>query len=327
MFRATCLSLLRSICPTDAEYVARVRALPPTIVGEVSFGFSLFRGEIVSIACLPDEVATSRGRQEIARAARIAVDRGATVIGLGALTSPATAGGSWLVERLPAAVTVTNGNAYTAAVLRRNVLDAAARLDLARPPTVAIVGCTGSVGRVLARLLDAGDINLILIGRTTARVAQALGDLTRAQVSDDLADASTADIVVALTSAPAARLAPRHLRQGALVIDAAEPANVSPADAKAWRPGIAVVSGGRVRIPGYHSTYDFGLADGSVTFACLAESYLCTREGIRQHSVGTPTVEFAKRIERAAARHGVCPTLHLANRGMEPAFSADAQMV
>jgi len=88
----------RAVSADDADFVARVQTLPPTVVGEVRFGFDPFRGDIVSIPCLPGDVVTDRGRDAILGAARIAIDRGAKVIGLGALTSPATHGGEWLVE-------------------------------------------------------------------------------------------------------------------------------------------------------------------------------------------------------------------------------------
>src|SRR5271170_3485391 len=256
--RAKCLSLLRSISASDADFVMRVRSLPPTIVGEVLFGFAPFRGEIISIACLPGEVMSVRGRNEILRAAQIALDRGAKVIGLGALTAPATGGGSLLVEQLPSGVTITNGNCYTAAVLRWNVLEAIRILALERPTRIAIVGCTGSVGRVVSRLLiDAGFQNLILIGRTAEKAKRLLGALAPlATFSESVADV-----------APAARLTPEVIRIGAIVIDAAEPANVSDEDASAWNSHALIARGGRVRIPEYQCTYDFGLEDSTETFA------------------------------------------------------------
>jgi predicted amino acid dehydrogenase len=312
MFRATCLSLLRSVSANDAEYVARVSALPPTIVGEVRFGFSLLRGEIISIACLPHDVMSTRGRQEIARAAQIAVGRGAKVIGLGALTAPATAGGEWLRDQVGDRVTITNGNAYTAAVLRRNVLDGIAHLSPNRRPRVAVIGCTGSVGAVLSRLLATAGLDLLLIGRKKEKVAQVLGDLSSAECSESIDDAVSADVVVTLTSAASAKITPRCLRRGALVIDAAEPANVSDADARAWAAHATVVRGARVKIPSYHCSYDFGLADPADTFACLAETYLCARDGIREHSVGTPDPAFAERLDRTGLRHGVEPALAIA---------------
>ena len=88
-----------------------------------------------------------------------------------------------------------------------------------------------------------------------------------------------------------------------------------------------MVRGGRVRIPGYHSTYDFGLEDSADTFACLAETYLFAREGIWEHSVGAPQPEFARRLERAASRHGVqpcCLVPELAQATSSVAVRADA---
>jgi fatty aldehyde-generating acyl-ACP reductase len=244
------------------------------------------------------------------------VDRGAKVIGLGALIAPATVGGSWLVEQLPPGVTVTNGNAYTAAVLRSNVLDVVRELALNRPAHVAVLGSTGSVGGVLSRLLANSGLHLTLIGRGGARVRQVLGDLAAvARFSEELADVGKADVIVVLTNAASARLTPNLIRDGAVVVDASEPANVSEEDARAWSPRIRVMRGGRVRIPDYHSTYDFGLEDPTETFACLAETYLFSLDGIHEHSVGVPSPSLAERLERVALRRGIHPSFTSAQWG------------
>jgi hypothetical protein len=62
-----------------------------------------------------------------------------------------------------------------------------------------------------------------------------------------------------------------------------------------------------VRIPRYACSQEFFLPDPRDTFACLAETYLFAREGLREHSVGTPSIELAHRLERAARKHGVTP--------------------
>lgn len=315
MFRAKCLSLLRTLSSSDADYVRRVCALPPTIIGEVLFGDDPFYGEIISIPCLPAEVPTTRGVEQIVRAAQIAVERGSKVIGLGALTAPATGGGARLVRELPASVTLTNGNAYTAAVLKRNVLEAASAMALDRPARIAVIGCTGSVGTTVSRLLADTGVHLILIGRTLKKLEHLFGDLApTARFADDLSDVSAADIVLVLTGAPSARLRLTLLRPGTVVIDAAEPANVSPEDVQTWSELVAVVRGGRVRIRDYSCTYDLGLENAAETFACLAETYLFSREGIREHSVGTPTTALAERLARVAARRGVQPSFALRAR-------------
>lgn len=65
--------------------------------------------------------------------------------------------------------------------------------------------------------------------------------------------------------------------------------------------------GGLVHIERYSSTYDFALPLPGATFACLAETYLLSREGIRENSVGAPAPELSIRMESIARRHGVRP--------------------
>jgi predicted amino acid dehydrogenase len=306
--RARCMSLLRTFSSDDADFLARALSLPPTLLGDVTIGFSPFRGELISIACLSEDVMSVRGRREIERAVDLAVHRGASVIGLGALTAPATAGGARLVDRVPPGVTLTNGNAYTAAVLVESVADASETFASRSPARVAVVGCTGSVGTVVSRLLAARGFDLVLVGRTASKARRLLGDLAPvASFSGEPSDAGSADVVLLLTSAPSARLPARSLSEGVVVIDAAEPPNVREEDERAWAGRVAYARGGRALIPGFRSAHDFGLDGPEETYACLAETYLFAREGIRDHSVGSPGEEAAERMARVAKRHGVSP--------------------
>jgi predicted amino acid dehydrogenase len=127
-------------------------------------------------------------------------------------------------------------------------------------------------------------------------------------VAAGLDSALGSDVVVLLTSDLSARLAPEHVSPGSCVIDFAQPANVVPAAVAAFeRRGVNVVEGGIVRVPDYWCSVDLGLADSADTTACVAEAYLFAHEGIQAHSVGRPTPELARRLERAALRHGVRP--------------------
>ena len=300
IFRARPLTLLRMLSSSDEDFVARALSLPPFLLGEVTVGFGPFHGEVLTITCLPHDVLTPRGLREIDAAVQLAVESGATVIGLGALTAPATRGGRDLVDRVPRGVTLTNGNAFTAAVLVEQVREAAARLQTDRPPCVAVVGCTGSIGKVASRLLATDGADLVLIGRTAERSRAALADLAgNARFSGDVADAADADVVLLLTSSPEVAALAGHVGEGTLVIDAAEPPGLPDG-----LDGGHYVRGARVRIDGYRCTYDFGFERPDETFACLAETYLFVREGIREHSVGSPDPALVARLARAARRHG-----------------------
>ena len=302
-------SFLRRYSDGEDDFRRKMCSLPPLVAGEISFGFGPVRGEVVVVMRMPDELLAGSGGRSVIDGLEVALARGAPVIGLGALIAPATAGGARLLRHLPTGVTLTNTNAYTAVVVRANVHEAAAALGLGPRTQVAVIGCTGSVGVPASRLLAADGFPLVLVGRTVERVRRHLGDLEgRARVAAGLDSALGSDVVVLLTSDLSARLTPEHVSPGAVVIDFAQPANVVPAAMAAFeRRGVAVVEGGIVRVPDYWCSVDLGLADPADTTACVAEAYLFAREGIWAHSVGRPTPELARRLERAALRHGVRP--------------------
>lgn len=310
MYRVGAASLLRRYSGDENEFRAKMCSLPPLVVAEIVFGFAPIRGEVVGIGRMPEQLLQPGGTWAIMEGVELALHRGARVIGLGGLTSAATGGGLKLRRNLPSGATITNGNAYTAMVVLHNVLDAKATLgNTGRTTRIAVVGCTGSVGVPASGLLAEAGFDLILVGRSAKRAQHELGNIApQAVFHGDLNGLRNANIVVLLTSDPAAHLLPEHVRPGTVVIDYAQPANVLPSAYESFRNrNVTVVKGGIVRIPNYSCTADFGLEDPRDTFACLAEAYLCAREGILQHSVGRPSLELAHRLDRAAERHGIRP--------------------
>lgn len=300
-------SLIAQHSATEEEFATKICSLPATVVGTVAFGFSPVWGELIAVIRMPGTVLRPEGRKLILDAAMLSAKRGTRVIGLGALTAPATRGGLTLVPELPRQVTVTTGNAFTAAVVRRNVEEASRFLGLGLGASVAVLGATGSVGAAASQLmLDAG-FELTLIGRNAARVERELGHLAgRAKLSVSSSDVAACDIVVLLTSDPSAQITPGLVRSGAVVIDFAQPPNIAAAASRQFAVcGVHVAQGGFVRIPGYHCTTDLRFPDRRSTLACLAETYLFAREGIHEHSVGHATVGLAREMESLAERHGI----------------------
>lgn len=302
-------SVIAQHSASEAEFLEKMCALPPTVIGDVRFGLRPAWGELIAVARMPRGLLSTEGRRVIADAVRLAAQRGTGVVGLGALTAPVTHGGLDLLPGLPKGITLTTGNAFTAAIARRNVVEVSEALQFGRSARVAIVGCHGSVGSAASRLLSGMGFRLILIGRTTGKVEKVLGDLTEVHsVSQNLADAGLADVTLLLTSDPAALLTPEIPRPGSVVIDLAHPVNVDPACYPEFeRRGVSVAQGGLVQIPGYHCSVDFRLPVRHASLACLAETYLFAREGIREHSVGPASPELAGELEQIAARHGVRP--------------------
>lgn len=246
------------------------------------------------------------GRRRVAQAVDRAVRLGAGTVGLGALTATVTAGGVSLRGRTD--IGVTNGNAFTAATVDAQVrqlldttdVETVGTFDMtsetARERHVAIVGATGSVGGAVAALLarDRAVDRLTLVARNRPRLealAATLGRQVPTTATTDLADAAGAGLVVLLTASADALVRPEHLAPGAVVLDATQPRNTSPALLDA-RPDVTVVDGGVVDVPSLRLVGgDIGLPDGRA-YACLAETMLLALSGHRGHfSIGTPTLE------------------------------------
>lgn len=309
LYRLGGSSFLRQYSHDHDDFQHKMCSLPPLVAADIQFRFAPAKGELVSITRMPESFLGPGGLPLVIEGARLAAERGARVIGLGALTAPASGAGEKLLPFLRPGVTVTTGNAYTSAVVRSNVVEASEAIGLFHHARVAVVGCTGSVGVPASLLLVDAGFRPILIGRTMERVREELGHLEdRAILSNNIRDAEDADIVVFLTSGSTAHLRPECVRPGTILIDCAQPANVSRGEQIEFkRRGVVVVEGGIVQIPDYHCTIDLGLPGPQDAFACLAETYLFAKEGIREHSVGRPSINRALQMERAAQRHGIRP--------------------
>jgi fatty aldehyde-generating acyl-ACP reductase len=299
-------SIIASHSATQQEFITRMCTMPPTVIGTVRVGLGPVWGEVIAVVRLPGDILRPSGRAQITQAVLLAAQRGSAVVGLGALTAPATRGGTTLLPELPKGLTLTTGNAYTAAIAEQNVTEAAAAIGLGTNARVIVVGATGSVGVAASHLLADAGFDLVLAGRTRARVERELGGLAgAATLSAGVADVPRADIVLLLTSDTSSRLTPEMPRPGAIVIDFAQPVNVDPARYPEFAArDVHVVQGGLVTVPGLSCTVDMRLADGNCTLACLAETYLLAREGIRTHSVGNARPEAARHMLKLAARHG-----------------------
>lgn len=236
-----------------------------------------------------------------------AIDRaeslGAEIVGLGALTAPASGAGRMLRER--PGITMTTGNAFTAYL----TVEAIRRLlPAARGGHIAIIGATGSVGACVVRLLADEPIgtDVTLIARNERRLddlaaefaALDTGVSVRATTSMDAVQ--DADLVVVLTSASDAVLRSEHLRPGAIVLDDTQPRNTDPA-LMTERPDVLVVDGGVAAVPGIRIRGDIGLPRG-LAYACLCETMLMAFSGDATDAVGQASVDHALRMRDAARR-------------------------
>ncbi len=122
-------------------------------------------GEFINISRTADEL-VSMPEEELQavleKAVKLAVDRGAKIVGLGAYTSVVSNGGRRLTKL---GIPLTTGNSYTVVAAVDAALEAARRLGLNMSDlTVAMVGATGAIGRASAMLFSSQVQRLVMIG-------------------------------------------------------------------------------------------------------------------------------------------------------------------
>jgi predicted amino acid dehydrogenase len=283
--------------------------VPPIVTGTMSYTDAPDEaaGLLITVPLTPTQLLTlprTKVQAKISAAVDKARDLGASVVGLGALTAPASAGGKAFAKRTD--VGVTNGNAFTAAMTLMGMERLMARM---RPdPVIALVGATGSVGSCLTQLYARKHSGRLLLiarnqGRLDALAKDVRGHGAEVSVSTDMADVRSADLVVLLTSSADSILRSEHLKPGAVVLDDTVPRNTDPS-LVAERPDVLVVDGGLVEISGadLHGC-SIGLAP-KLAYACLAETMLLALAGHEGHfSIGTPQVEQAEYMLKLAREH------------------------
>ena len=150
---------VRNVCGFVDPFVVNqgrvVSATGETIYGEFICAAADGQGTVAN--------APQRRRRIRPSALHLARSRGAQIVGLGAFTSIVTVGGRAIADE---GVPITTGNSYTAVASAEATFKALARVATrcSSPPTAAIVGATGAIGRAMALLLAEDMGRLILVG-------------------------------------------------------------------------------------------------------------------------------------------------------------------
>ena len=247
--------------------------------------------------------------RKIIQTGRMAEQLGANILGLGAFTSVIGDAGVTIANELD--VPVTTGDSYTVMMAVQAVRDAAKVMDInMADATVAVVGATGSIGRVCAELIAGEAARTLLIARDEKKL-EALRDKLQVRARSELCISTKMDVlkdaqlILTVTSAIHDVIRPEHLQPGSVVCDVARPRDVS-AMVAAVRDDILVIDGGMVDVPGpvnFH--FNFGFPEGKA-YACMAETIALALEGrFEDYTVGKDfTLERVQEITAIAERHG-----------------------
>ena len=253
-------------------------------------------------------------------AAKMAEKMGAQIMGLGAFTKVVGDAGVTVARRsdLP----ITTGNSYSASGALWAAADAMRRMGLVHlnphnkkvAAKTMVIGASGSIGSVSARLLAMSFDEVYLAGRSMDKLeelkASILQDTPDARVycsidyNDLLGDM---DMIVTSTSgAGKSILDITKVKPGCVITDVARPLDLPPEDV-AKRPDVLVIESGEIELPTkVKGLKDIGLPP-NVVYACLAETIVLALEGrFEVFTIGRDTEwEKVKEIYKLGLKHGM----------------------
>ena len=278
-------------------------------------------GWLISVGGTPKEMLAHSPEFTYSRlleAADLARKLGAQVMGLGAFTKVVGDAGVTVAKRAP--LPVTTGNSYSASGALWAAHAALRKLGIAPIDEhgiihgkAMVVGATGAIGSVCARLLALVTDELWLVSPETAKLLAIKKDIesenpratlhVTARPGDALAEM---DLIVTATSAAGNKVLDiMKVKPGCVITDVARPLDMSAEDV-AKRPDVLVIESGEIELPGDVHMRNIGLPDG-VAYACLAETVVLALEGRYETFTVGRNIEWpkVKEIYQLGLKHGM----------------------
>jgi len=294
-------------------YLSRITGIQSPATGQKVEGF------LITLGATPKEFLRrdpAFAYRRLIKASRIAERLGARIMGLGAFTS--VVGDAGVTVSQKADIAITSGNSLTVAATLESAKQAVVKmgnsLEDSHHGRVMVIGATGSIGSVCARLLAQAAPNITLVAPRPEKLI-ALKRTIEAETPDANVIISTApddylaecDLIITTTTAVGKRILDiTQCKPGAVICDIARPADVT-AEENALRPDVLVIESGEILLPGHPDFgYDIGLPPG-VAYACLAETALLAMEGrFEDYTVGRHIeIERVKEMYHLFKKHGL----------------------
>ncbi len=337
------------IHPLSAEYIRNVSPIPKKLAGPLvmkalektvayapPFVYSEVKGIrsptgaeaegwLITVGGTPREMLAHSPEftyKRLLAAARMAEKMGAQIMGLGAFTKVVGDAGVTVAKR--STLPITTGNSYSASGALWAAADAMVRMGLvSRPPEgkklqakTMVVGATGSIGSVSARLLAMAFDEVYLSGRQERKLNQLrdsiLKDTPDAKVivtTDSDAFLGEMDMIVTSTSGAGKKILDiTKVKPGCVITDVARPLDLPPSEV-AKRPDVLVIESGEIELPVIGDKLrmkDIKLPP-NVVFACMAETIVLALEGrFEVFTIGRNTEwEKVKEIYKLGLKHGM----------------------
>lgn len=251
-------------------------------------------------------------------AADMAKKLGAQIMGLGAFTKVVGDAGVTVAKRAP--LPITTGNSYSASGALWAAHDAVKKLGLVQVGPSGkmagksmVVGATGAIGSVCARLLAKAVDDLYLVSPEAGKLLALKEDIEHETPNARVHVMAHADkclgemdMIVTATSGAGKRILDiLQVKPGCVITDVARPLDI-PAEDVAKRPDVLVIESGEIRLPGEVHMKNIGLPK-NVAYACLAETIVLALEGRFENYTLGRNIEWEKvrEIYKLGLKHGM----------------------
>ncbi len=231
------------------------------------------------------------------------------IVGLGAFVPIVTHDGKILAKHTH--LNMTTGTSFSAVIAVTNALKLAAECNLPDNSVVAIIGAAGSVGSICTRLLLDKYEKIVLIDKNKEALDRLLKSdylkgLTKKTIliGEDISEIRAADLIIVTTNSPGTVVRSNHLKKGALVVDAAQPRNVS-AKVPFERNDVIIVESGVAEVPDLSTNFQFDLKSYSEVYSCLAEVLILLWNQIPGKHVGVFDMSYVYMLRDSAKKIGI----------------------
>jgi len=278
-------------------------------------------GWLISVGGTPKEMLSRSPEftyKRLLAAAKMSEKMGAQIIGLGAFTKVVGDAGVTVARR--ATLPVTTGNSYSASGALWAATDAMRRMNLVHvrkngkvAAKTMVIGATGSIGSVSARLLAMAFDEVYLAARTQKKLDQLKASILKETPSAKVVATTDyekylddMDMIVTSTSGAGKKILDiTKVKPGCVITDVARPLDLPPEEV-AKRPDVLVIESGEIELPSEVRMKNIGLPD-NVIYACLAETIVLALEGrFEVFTIGRDTEwQKVKEIYKLGLKHGM----------------------
>ncbi|MBC7429947.1 MAG: hypothetical protein H7336_15140 [Bacteriovorax sp.] len=243
---------------------------------------------------------------------------GSKIMGLGAYTKIVGDAGVTIEKLSP--IPVTTGNSLSAAStlwaakLAVEKLGFVKKIDGQFKGTVMVVGATGSIGAVSAKILALSWDKIVIAAPRAYKLMELKEEIlkinpkAKVEVSTDADNYSNiCDLIITTTSGQGKTVLDiMKVKPGCVICDVSRPFDIKEEEA-IRRPDVMIIASGEVTLPGdVDINIDIGL-EGNIVYACLAETALLAMDGKFESFTLSRNINYEKVIEidRMAREHGV----------------------